>query len=458
VPDSSRQSVLFPALVSKPLHVQFDEPQVTSDGGAVLLKAIDDKLGLTAAMTQGLCDDRQSGKVVHSLEDLFRQRVFGLACGYADANDVARLKSDPMHKILLGRDPLADPDLASQATLSRFENAIGRIQLFRMSEALLKTVLDTHRRRLPGRKAKRITIDMDPTDDPTYGQQEFTFFNGHYDNWCYLPMLCHVAFNQEAEQHLVAAVLRPGTAHPNVGAIGILRRVIMELRWRFPFARIRVRLDGGFAGPEMFDFLEEQEVEYVVAMARNGVLERRAKRAMGRSRRRSKKTGKTAREYGETQYAARSWKGRKRRVIFKAEVVRLDQRTPRDNCRFVVTNLPYVPRTVYEIYRQRGDQENRIKEIKGGLYLDRTSCTRFWANQLRVLMTAAAYVLLQELRRKLTKTASARSQVETLRLNLLKIGGRIKRTARRITVHLSQAHPWRADWLRLARQLGACSP
>ena len=299
---------------------------------------------------------------------------------------------------------------------------------------------------------------MDPTDDPTYGQQEFTFFNGHYDNWCYLPMLCHVTFNQEPEQHLVAAVLRPGTAHPNVGAIGILRRVIMELRWRFPFARIRVRLDGGFAGPQMFDFLEEQEVEYVVAMARNSVLERRAKRAMGRSRRRSKKTRKTAHEYGETQYAARSWKRRKRRVIYKAEVVRLDERSPRDNCRFVVTNLPHVPRSVYEIYRQRGDQENRIKEIKDGLYLDRTSCTRFWANQLRVLMTAAAYVLLQELRRKLSKTTSARSQVQTLRLNLLKIGGRIKGTVRRITVHLSKAHPWRADWLRLARQLGAHSP
>jgi hypothetical protein len=455
---SSRQTVLFPVLFDKPLEVAFDEPHLTSDGGAVVLKAIDDRLGLTAAMTRGLVDDRQPGKVVHSLEDLFRQRVFGLACGYADANDVARIGADPVHKILIGRDPLADPDLASQATISRFENAIHRTGMYRMSEGLLQTVLDTHRRRLPGRKMKRITIDMDPTEDPTHGQQEFAFFNGHYDSWCYLPMLCHVTFNREPEQYLVAAVLRSGKAGAKEGAIGVLRRVILELRWRFPSAQIRVRLDGGFAGPEMFDFLEEQEVEYVVAMARNSVLERRARRAMNRSRRRSKKTGKTAREFGETWYAARSWKGHQRRVIYKAEVVRLEGRSPRDNCRFVVTNLPYVPSSVYEIYRQRGDEENRIKEIKAGLYLDRTSCTRFWANQLRVLMAAAAYVLLQELRRKLSTTSLGRAQVETLRVCLLKIGGRLKRTVRRLVLHLSLSHPWQDDWLRAARLFSAQSP
>ena len=456
--DSTRHSVLFPELFPKPLHIQFDEPEVTSDGGASLLKAVDEKLGLTAAMTRALRDDRQSAKVVHSVEDLFRQRVYGLACGYADANDAGRMRADPMHKILLGRDPLADPDLASQATISRFENAVGPRDLYRMSEALLQTVLDMHRRRLPGRRVKRITVDLDPTEDPTYGQQEFAFFNGHYDNWCYLPLICTVIFNREAEQYLVGTMLCPGIPHPTAGAISILRRLIPELRCRFPFAQIRIRLDGGFAGPETLDFLEEQEVEYLVGMAGNSVLARRAKRAMGRSRRRSKKTGKTAREFGETLYAARSWKGRKRWVIYKAEVVRLAGRAPRDNCRFVVTNLSHVPRSQYQIYRQRGDMENRIKELKDGLYLDRTSCTRFWANQLRVLMTAAAYVLLQELRRKLSKTSLGRAQVETLRLKLLKIGGRIERTVRRLTIHLSQSHPWRDDWLRAARLLGAHSP
>lgn len=454
---SSRQSVFFPALLSKSLHVQFDEPQVTSDGGSPLLAAVDHKLGLTASMTNVLRDDRQPGKVVHPLEDLFRQRVFGLACGYADANDVARIGTDPMHKMLLGRDPLEDPDLASQSTLSRFENAVSKKDLRRMSEVLLHTVLDAHRRRLPGRKAKRITIDMDPTDDPTYGQQEFSFFNGHYDNWCYLPMLCCVSFNQEPDQHLVAAVLRPGTAHPSKGAIGILRRLIMEVRLRFPFAQIRVRLDGGFSGPEMLEFLEEQRVEYVLGLAKNSVLERRTEAAMNRSRRRSEKTGKTAREFGETWYAAGSW-NHKRRVIFKAEVVQLKGRSPRDNCRFVVTNLPHVPHSVYAIYRQRGDMENRIKELKKDTFLDRTSCTRFWANQLRVLMTAAAYVLLQQLRLTLAKTSLGRAQVETLRLRLLKIGGRVKRTCRRFTLHLSQSHAWRDDWLRAARLLGATSP
>jgi len=454
--DSSRHSVLFPEVFSKPLHVAFDEPQVTSDGGAVLLKSIDDRLDLTAAMVGVLEDDRQASKVVHALEDLFRQRVYGLACGYADANDVSRMGADPVHKSLLGRDPLQDADLASQATLSRFENGMGRTALYRMGMALMETVLDTHRRRLRRRKVKRVTIDLDPTDDPTFGQQEFAFYNGHHRHWCFLPMLCFVTFNDEGDQYLVGAVLRPGTAHPKVGSIGILRRLIEEIRERFPRARIRVRLDGGFAGPEMFDFLEEQEVEYLVAMARNSVLERRARKPMAQARRRSKQTGETEREWGETCYAAQSWKGCQRRVIFKAEVVRLEDRDPRDNCRFVVTNLQHVPRNVYQIYRQRGEVENRIKELKEGLYLDRTSCTRFWANQLRVLMTAAAYVLLQELRRQLAKTSLGRAQVETLRLQLLKIGGRVKSTVRRMVLHLSASHPWRDDWLRVARQLGAC--
>lgn len=327
--DSKTQSVLFPELLAKRFEVHFDEPETVSDGGAILMKTADDRLDLTERMTACLPDDRQSGKVVHRLEDQFRQRVYGLACGYADANDAAHMGRDPLHKSLLGRDPHGDADLASQPTLSRFENGLGRKDLYAMSHALCATVLDRHKRRL--RKVKRVTIDMDPTDDATYGQQEFAFYNKHYSNWCYLPMLSFVTFNNESEQCLVSAVLRSGVAGARLGAIGILRRVIAEVRTRFPRARIRVRLDGGFASPQMFDYLEEERVEYLVAMARNSVLARRARRALGRARRLSRESGKSEAVFGETRYAAHSWKKQKRRVIFKAEVVRLEDREPRDN-------------------------------------------------------------------------------------------------------------------------------
>jgi len=456
MPDPTRQSVLFPALFGKPLHVSFDEPFVTSDGGALLVKAVDEKLGLTAALMGGLSDRRQASKVQHPLLDLFRQRVYGLVCGYADANDVARIGHDPLHKTLLGRDPLGHQDLASQPTLSRFENAMTQTDLLRMSDTLLDVVLDRHRRRL--RKVRKVTIDMDPTVDPTHGQQELAFYNGHYQSWCYQPMPCFVTFGKESEQYLVAASLRPGTAPAKEGAIGILRRVIGGVRCRFLRARILVRLDGGFASPEIFEFLEAEGVEYVVAMARNSVLERRSKRLMGTARRLSRESGQSEALFGETRYAARSWKGCKRRVIYKAEVVRLGDRNPRDNCRCVVTNLQLTPENVYKLYRQRGDVENRIKELKEDLYLDRTSCSRFLANQLRVLLTATAYALLQELRLRLKYTALATAQVGTLRLKLLKIGGRLERSVRRICLHLSAHHPWASEWTTAARALGALSP
>lgn len=442
-------------MFSKPFDVHFDEADTTSDGGAVLVKAVDDKLDLTQRMTACLADGRQSGKVVHSFADLFRQRVYGLTCGYADVNDVASIGRDPLHKSLLGRHAVTDADLASQPTLSRFENTLGPKDLYRMSEGLCESVLDRHRKRL--RKVKRVTIDMDPTDDATHGQQEFAFFNGHYSNWCYLPMLSFVSFNSETEQYLVSSVLRPGVASAREGAIGILSRLIAAVRDRFPGASIRVRLDGGFAGPEMFDYLECEEVEYVVAMARNSVLARRSRRALGRARRLSKESGQSEAVFGETRYSARSWKKCKRRVIYKAEVVRLEDRAPRDNCRFVVTNLSYTPKNVYKVYRQRGDSENRIKESKNSLYMDRTSCSRFWANQLRVLMSAAAFALLQEIRLNLKRTSLAGAQVETIRLKLLKIGGRLKTTVRRRVLHLSEHHPWGREWIHVARLLGAIS-
>lgn len=437
----------------KPVVAAFDRPDASSDGGLVLLKGVDTQLGLTKRLAACVDDGRQSAKVRHETIELLRQRVFGIAGGYADCNDAARLADDVIHKLMVGRDPIAGLALASQPTLSRFENAVDRRALIAMGHVLADTVIEHHRRRLKGR-ATRITIDLDPTDDPTHGQQEFTFFNGHYDTWCYLPVVATVTFNEEAEQFAVAAVLRPGNAPAHRGARGLLRRLLRQLRTAFPDAGLRVRLDGGFASAKLFAFLEREQVEYVVAMASNVRLEKRARRLMGKARVRSRASGHTEHLYGATWYAARKWK-RRRRVIIKAEVVRHPGRAPKNNPRFVVTNLADDPETVYHLYCQRGDVENRLKELHHGLELDRTSCSRFLANQFRVLLTLAAYILFQELRRRAVGTACAEAQVTTLRERLLKLAVWVERSARRIVLHLPRTFPWLTTWRHLARAVGA---
>ena len=445
------QTVLFPGLFDKPLVATFDQPHASSDGGAVLLKAAEARYGLIDGFARCLVDDRQAGKVRHTLTDMLAQRIFGLACGYPDANDADRLADDPIHKLLLGRDPIDGDPLASQPTISRFENQVGSQALYAMGRDLAANVIDRHRQRLHGR-ARRITIDL----DPTHGAQQLTFFNGHYDSWCYLPLLAFVTFNDEAEQYLCAAILRPGNAPATRGAIGTLCRLLAMLRVAFPRARFLVRLDGGFATPEVFDFLDaEPGLDYVVAMAENAVLTRCAEPAMVDARTHSEASGQTEHVYTDARYAAGTW-AHERRVVIKAEVVRLPGRDPRDNPRFVVTNLRPSPRFLYEqVYCARGDIENRIKELHDGLQIGRTSCCRFWPNQLRVLLTAAAYVLMQELRLRAARTACARAQVTTLRERLLKLGVHVVVSVRRLVLHLPTSTPFIEAWRHIALALGA---
>src|SRR5512145_3313073 len=440
--------------ISKPIIARFDQPQASSDGGAILLKAIDDRLGLTWRLASAIRDRRQPGKVTHPLRDLLRQRVFGLACGYADCNDAARLVDDPIHKLLLERDPLDGAALGSQPTLSRFENAVARADLYRLGTLLADTVLTHHRERL-GEGVRLITIDLDATDDPTHGQQELALFNGYYDTWCYLPLIATVTFNTEPIQHVVAALLRPGTGAATRGVRGLLRRLFGKLRTLFPRARLRVRADAGFAEAKLLRFLERAGVEYVLGLQGNRRLDKRVRRLLGRARMQARTTGATATLYGETRYAARRW-DRKRRIIMKAEVLCYPGRSRKDNPRFLVTNLPHRPATVYtRLYCGRGDMENRLKELQHGLAMDRTSCSRFVANQLRLLLSVAAYALFQALQTCARTTAVGAAQVWTLRERLVKIAVWVDRSVRRIVLHLPQAFPWRATWCALTQAVTA---
>jgi hypothetical protein len=447
------QTVLFSDLADRPLIATFDQPHSSSDGGAILLQAADRGLGLLAALTATVPDARAFARVTHGVGDLIAQRVFAIACGHPDGNDADRLADDPIYKVLLGRDPIDGGRLASQPTISRFEGTAAPRMLLAMSHALADTVIARHRRRRRG--VRLITIDLDATEDQTHGAQQLTFFNGFYDHWCYLPLVGTLTFDDEARQYLVAAILRPGNAAGTAGAVSRLHRLLPKLWRAFPGARLRVRLDAGFATPEMFAHLEAAGVEYVVAMGNNAVLARHAEPYVAPLRPVVAITRDTATSYGEAAYQAGTWLA-PRRTIIKAEVVWHQGREPRDNPRFVITNLRQTPEWIYtHVYCARGDSENRFKELKLALAFGRTSCTRFWANQLRITLTAAAFVLFQELQLRADHTALRGAQVPRLRQALITIGVQVVRTVRRIVLHFPRSHPDAATWSQLARALGA---
>ena len=315
---TTKQSVLLKGLSKKTVVAQFDQDHASADGGAVLLKACDERLGLSASLAACLSDKRQPGKVKHSLQELFQQRMFGIACGYADANDAARLAHDPVFKLLIGRDAVDGHDLASQPTLSRFENTIRPRDLLRMSEALAEAVINRHKRRK--KKVKLITIDLDPTADPAHGHQQLSLFNGFYDSNCYLPLAGFLTFDQEPDQYLFSYLLRPGNVDAKEGCFGLLKRVLRKLRQAFPGAVIRLRLDSGFSGPDLYEFMEAERCQYVVGMAKNSVLKTLAEPAMAVVREDADQDIETI-CYDDDLYAARSWSHQRRVIIIRSDHV-----------------------------------------------------------------------------------------------------------------------------------------
>jgi hypothetical protein len=453
--DPTRQSVLFGDLFGKATEAVFDGEAQSSDGGGALLRAVNRKLRVTTRLARHLTDARDEERVLHTRQELFDQRVFGIALGYEDQNDSARIAADPVMKGLVGRAPVRGADLASQATLSRFENAASARELVAMMRELEDFAVERLKRRRP--HARRITLDLDATCDPTHGHQQGTFFNAFYDTWCYLPLVGFLSVAGEKEQHLFTARLRRGTTPATHCLIPTVRRMVAKLRRVLPKAKIRVRLDGGFGSARLLDLLDALAVEYVIGLPKNPKLLALCDVEITAAAVVAARDGETARFYGEGTYQADSW-SRARRVVFKAEVLVATGKLDKDNPRFVVTNLParVAAKTVYVVaYCGRGESENRIKELKYGLAIDRTSCSSFRANQLRLLMTAAAYLLFQELRAQLAGTEAAAWQVTTLRERLIKIGVRVVESVRRVVLHFAAAHPWQDLWRCAATRLGA---
>jgi hypothetical protein len=437
----STTALRFATRAGVPLVAAFDGGRLTSDGGLPWLAEADTALALCASLARCIPDWRRR-RGQHSLEPLVRQRILQIACGYEDQNDAATLRHDPLLKLVCGRLPDSGPDLASQPTLSRLENAGDR----HTAERLARVLVDLYvRERSRTGVPRQVLIDVDGTDDPAHGDQEGVAYHGFYQQHMYHPLL---VFDGETGQ-LITAVLRPGTVHGSRFLVLVLRRLVRRLRQAWPTVAIELRADSGCATPRLYAWCEAAAVDYTFGLIPNPVLERLAAPVLAEAQAQSAaQSGAKVRLAGDTTYQAGSWP-QPRRVVFKAEVL-----AKGPNTRFVVTSRTEEPLALYDFYVDRGQAENYIKDFKNGLRADRLSDHRFWANQFRLLLHAAAYWLLDTLRHWLAATEAARLQFDTLRLRLLKVGGRVWERLGWVRLALAASHPGEPFWLYLAARPG----
>ena len=434
-------SLDFPAVGGRDVVAQFDGGDLTSDAGLLLLRQAERRTGVVAAMSKAVVDRRDPSRVRHSVGDLFRERVFAIAAGYEDANDLDCLRHDPGLKVACEKRVSGRDVLGSQPTISRLENAVTSKDLYRMGMAKAERVIA----QLP-RKTRTVTLDVDAYDDPCHGQQQFEMFNGYYDEHCYLPLLFHVT-GPDGGQRLVAEVLRPGNASYRVGLFGVLKRIVRLLRARFPRVRIKFRADSGFGNAEVLELCVKHDLKYVVGLSGNKRLHALSTPVQMDCAIKHTLTGDDTPEYGELEYKAGTWP-HKRRVIVKCEVTQ-DKLNPR----YVVTNLRGKPEAMYGFYCERGDRENRIKEMKLDLASDRMSCHRFLANQCRLMLHGAACVLMTALQEAAQGTRWASAQVSTLRVRLLKVAARVVETCRKIWFHLPTSYVDKEAWRQIHDRL-----
>jgi hypothetical protein len=401
---------------------RFDGGSMTSDGGVMLLGATDRKLGLIEAAARCIADPRSPLLIKHDVVDMLRQRVYGLALGWEDLNDHARLRQDVAIQTAVG----VDREVASAPTLCRLEKWADRATTARLHKVLVEQFIASFKT-----PPEELVLDFDATDNPLYGQQEGRFFHGYYDSYCYLPLYVFCG------QQLLCAYLRPSRIDGAKHAAGILKLLVKRLRQTWPHVRIIFRGDSGFCRQRIINYCERAGVNYIIGLARNARLQGITEFLELAMKEEFAATLTKQREVGEFMYAAQSW-AQERRVI-----TRLEYGEQGNNPRYVVTNLAGEPQALYDnLYCQRGEAENRIKEAQVGLFATRTSCQHFQSNQLRMLLAALGYVLIERLRAlALQGTALAKAQVDTLRIKLLKLGGVITRNTRRIRLYFASNWP-----------------
>jgi hypothetical protein len=462
--------VPFDFVKSKPVVVEPSAGQVTSDAGLLPFRQFDEQIGLTREFVEALEDRRHSSYVDHSFLEMTRMRVYGILADYADQNDHDVLRSDPIFKLICDRS-IEDDDLASQPTLSRFENAIDVRSFFRLRDLLIDQFIASF-----DQPPTQLTLDIDPFDDPTHGDQQLTFFHGYYGQYQYLPRAITCA-----ENDLVLDVaLLYGSAHPALGADDDLAYVVSRLRQAWPGVRIHIRGDSGFGVPKMYTVSEHLEVDYTFGIRMNARLQKLSDPTLDEAIRRFEATDESQRLFCAFWYQADSWPAQ-RWVVVKCEA-----NAQGTNRRAVVTNRPgafVLPGAAYDAYADRGESENRNKELKCGLLADRLSDHRYFANLFRLYLHTAAYNLLARMRRHVAEPLSEPAENEvpteafsgrrrrqwhnrrrkhdplgegqpcTWRTRLIKVGARIVETTRRVVVQLSSSWPYLDHYHEVSRQV-----
>ncbi len=436
----------------------FDGGRVSSDAGALLLGKTDEAIGLIDRLASCFADERSPALIEHSIRTLVGQRVFALALGYEDLNDHEQLRHDPVMGALLGKLEAKRSDcaaLAGKSTLNRLElherEGSSRYHKIRPDSAAIESVwvdvfLDAH-----DKPPAQIILDLDATDDPLHGHQEGRFFHGYYDGYCYLPLYIFCG------EHLLCAKLRQSNIDGAAGATEEVERIVAQIRTRWPDTQIVLRADSGFCREELMGWCDQNAVDYVLGLAKNARLVRAIGAELQDAAIESQQTQRPARRFRELLYRTRKSWSRERRVVGKAE-----HTGDKSNPRFIVTSLSIETqdgRTLYEqVYCARGECENRIKEAQLDLFADRLSTATFRANQLRLWLSSAAYVLMHALRRVgLAGTKLARACANTIRLKLLKIGAVVTVSVRRVKLAMSEACPNQPEFIAAFRALNAAA-
>ena len=442
-----QEAFTFTAHFSRRVEAGFTAGRVSSDGGALLLRAVDGKIRLLDRLAGCFTDRRKQDQVEHPLAEMLSQRIYALALGYEDLNDHEQLRSDPLLAVLSGKRELDDP-LAGKSTLNRLE-LTGRSQRYHkigysaeaIDRLLGEVYIESH-----STPPQQIVLDLDATDIPLYGHQPERFFHGYYDNYCYLPLYIF------AGDQLLCARLRAANQDAASGSIEEVEPILAQLRARWPEVKIVLRADSGFCREALMAWCENNGVDYLFGLARNQRLAKIIGREMHQARIQHKHTGKAARIFAQFQYQThKSW-SRSRRVVAKAEYLEKGE-----NPRFIVTSLSaeeWAAQDLYEkFYCARGEMENRIKE-QMCLFADRLSTDEMKGNQLRLYFSALAYTLVEALRRLALKgTEWAQAQVDTIRRKLFKIGAIVRISVRRIVLEMSSAYPWKNIYAQAYRCL-----
>ena len=434
----------FPAVRRKKVSVAFDGGRLTSDGGVLLLAQAERQIGICERLAACIADRRDPSRVVHALDDILRARIFAITCGYEDADDLDALRDDPGFRLALGKLPGSGPGLASQPTMSRWENAPTTRELARLMRAMIAIYCDSY-----PTEPEAVTLDIDDTCDVVHGYQQLSFWNGHYGERCFLPI--HVY--DTATGRPVAMLLRTGKTPTGKEAAGHIRRLVRHIRYHWPTTHITIRGDGHYGRPEVMEWCEAGGVDYVLGLPTNAVLRADpniVKVADACAVKRAINQEPALRNYAETRYAAKSWKCQ-RRVAARIEASTLGM-----DIRYVVTSLTKgSAEHIYDtLYCARGRAENLIKMHKAQLASDRTSCRSANANQMRLILHTAAFWLMWRIQQEIPKaTALATAEFATLRLRLLKVAARVIESATRIRVAFASACPDAALFRSIATAL-----